>query len=83
MHDKLNAGGHKRGRYMFSETLIHIIYTSNPGSFEVDLSHCRSRKRITELKMSKTDEYYFATEYIAVKYYPHYRVKLSALVSTY
>lgn len=56
MHDKLNAEGHKRGRYMSSETLIHIIYTSNTGSFNVDLSQCRSRKRITELKMLKTDE---------------------------
>ena len=57
MHDKLNAGGHKRGRYMSSETLIHIIFTSNTGSFEVDLSQCRSRKRTTELKMLKTDEH--------------------------
>jgi len=57
MHDKLNAGGHKRGRYMSSQTLIHIICTSNTGSFEVDLSQCRSRKLITELKMLKTEEY--------------------------
>ena len=58
MHDKLNAGGHKRGQYMSSETLIYIILcTSKTGSFEVDLSQCRSRKRVTELKMLKTDEY--------------------------